>query len=186
MHNYDSENENSATKQSIMTDALVFKRVHTRWLLRFKNVPQVLNATKLTKYQTLGAWIGLCIDFIHENADCRISFTTPTGSLDANQVTYQQQFAKLSDDDLHLLFDLPSRLEDTQIAATVDIMVDCMGRDHDNVFIFDSQGWFGSEQGMRQSRRMERGVQGLSKTLNFFKKGAAQHEIQPVGSVLSL
>jgi hypothetical protein len=51
---------------------------------------------------------------------------------------------------------------------------------------FASQGWFGSEQGLRQSHRMERGVQGLSKTLNFFKKGPAQHEIQPVGSVLSL
>jgi hypothetical protein len=51
---------------------------------------------------------------------------------------------------------------------------------------FASQGWFDSEQGMRQSRRMERGVQGLSQTLNFFKKGPAQHEIQPVGSVFSL
>jgi hypothetical protein len=140
MHNHDSEAENSEagnseTEELIMNEALVFKRVHTRWLLRFKNVPKGINATKLTKYQTLGAWIGLCIDFIHENSYCRISFTTPTGSIDADQVAYQQQFAKLSDDELHALFDLPSRLDDTQTAVTVDIMVDCMGRDHDNVFI---------------------------------------------------
>jgi hypothetical protein len=77
----------------------------------------------------------MCLDNIYELDECRLHTFSTDCTFNSEDGPSAQQVSNLNDDEIHDLLGLSIWMQETQSAVSFDLIIQCMAKDHDDLFI---------------------------------------------------